>query len=100
MVAVKNRHKLAAAGGAQRVVNVARLGVLVTGAGEVVDAHALGKGAKLRPPAVIQQINIELFTRPVEAKRSVDRRLHHAERLVPGWHQQIDRGPAADIFRH
>ncbi len=100
MVAVKDRHEVAAAVLFQRMVDVARFGVFIRGTHHIVNANAGGERAKLGPVAIIQQIDVKPIFRPVDTQRGVKRRPDHTERFVIGRNQQIHRRPQRTIGRH
>ena len=92
MVAVENRHELAG-GLLQRIVDVAGLGVFVGRPGDVFHSHFVSERPEFGAVAVIEDIDVHLFFRPVDAQRRVDGGLHHPEIFVVSRHHQIDGRP-------
>ena len=97
VVAVKNRNKLPG-GILQRVVDVPRLSVFVRRTGDVLDANLLRELAERRAVAVIQDPDLELVFRPVDAQRGIDGVLHHAQVFVVGRHEEIDGWPLGRVL--
>ena len=96
MVAVENRHQVAVDQG-QRMVEVAGLGMLVIGAGDIVDAHFISKGLEAWAVAVIEQVDAQLVFWPVETQGRVDRATGHGQLLVVGRDQQIHHRPLLSV---
>ena len=98
MVAVKNRHQIAVEQ-FQRMVEVTGLGVTVVGAGDVVDAHFLGKRLEAWAVAVIEQMDAQLVFRPVDAQRCIHRATGYGQLFVVGGNQQVDHRPLISVGR-
>ncbi len=98
VVAVKYADQLAF-GDLHGVVQVARFGVAVVVARNIADADVGGENRKLRPLAVIQQIDLQLVARVVDTLRRQHRIAHHVEAFVIGRHVDIDGWPQGDVIR-
>lgn len=92
MVAVEDHDVLAVRDG-HRVVDVARLGVVVFVALDVARACGLGESLDEVAAAVVEHVDVELVGGPVHVERGVDRRLDDVERLVVGRDEDVDVGP-------
>ena len=92
VVAVEDHDVLAARDG-HRVVDVARLGMIVLFALDVARTCGLRKGLDEVAAAVVEHIDVELVGGPVHVERGVDRRLDDVERLVVGRDEDVDVGP-------
>ena len=84
----------------QRVVEVAGLGVVVVGAGDVADAALGGELAELVTPAIVEQIDPHLVVRPVHGDGAEHRRADDGHRLVIGGDVDVHGGPEGDVLRH
>ena len=92
VVAIEDGHKWRV-DALERVVDVARLGILVAVARHVSDACFLSKGTEVFPPAVVEDVDVELVGGPVDVHCGERGEAHHAQRLVEGGDQQVHRGP-------
>ena len=97
MVAVEDDDELAVRD-AERVIDVARFGVVVLFALDVVDADRTGEFRKGVAASVVEQVNAELILGPVEVERGVDRGLDDLEGLVVGRNEDVDRRPRAAVL--
>ena len=97
VVTVKDRDKLSC-GILQRVVDVPGLSVFMRRTGDVFDADLLCELAERRTVAVIQDPDLELIFRPVDAQRGINRVLHHAQVFVVGRHEEIDGWPLGRVL--
>ena len=86
VIGIEDRDQLAAAVG-QRMVQVARLGVLVVGARQVFAAKLPGQRAHLRAAPVVEQPG---FVRVVHRPRGEQRLAHQLDRFVVGRHEYVD----------
>ena len=98
VVAVENRHELAF-GIFQRIVDVARFRMFMSGTGDIFHPHVLRKLAKLFPTAVIEDPDVQLVFRPVDTQRGVNSIFHHVEIFVVSRDKDIHRRPQRHIFR-
>src|SRR5882757_520482 len=78
VIAIENCDKFAL-GNAERVIEVARLGVGVVGTDDVLGTALGSELAKPQMIAIVEDIYIQLVGRPVETERGQHRRLHHVE---------------------
>ena len=92
VVAVEDHDVLAVRDG-HRMVDVARLGMIVLIALDVARACGLRKGLDKVATAVVEHVDVELVGRPVHVERGVNRRLDDVERLVVGRDEDVDVGP-------
>ena len=99
VVAVEDGDELTA-GVLQRGVDVAGLGVLVVGAGDVRDTDRLAEHAELFAPPVVQHEDVDLVARPVDGLRGKHRRAHHRQWLVVGRDEDVDGRPDCRVGRH
>jgi len=97
VVAVEDGDELAV-GLRHRVVEVAGLGVLVVGAGDVAAADRLRELAELLALAVVEQPDAHLVGRPVDRHRRQHRGAHDRHRLVVGGYVDVDRGPGRRVL--
>lgn len=98
VVAVKNANQLPF-GEFQRVVKVARFRVGVVRSGDIAHASIGGKNRKLPPLTVVQQIDVELIFRVINALRGEHRIAHHVQAFVIGRNINIYRRPQGNIVR-
>ncbi|MNS04683.1 hypothetical protein D3C72_360670 [compost metagenome] len=98
VVAVKNRDKFSR-GVLQRVVNVPGFRMFMRGTSDIFHPDAVGKLAKFLATAVVQNPDIELVFRPVDAERRINGVFHHAQIFVIGRNENIHRRPLRGIFR-
>ncbi len=92
VVAVENGDVLAI-GLLQRRVDVAGLGVVVVGAGDVVHPDFLAERAEFLAAAVIEQVDLQLAGRPVHHRRRQHGGAHHRQRFVVGGDEHVHRRP-------
>ncbi len=98
VVAVKDRDKIAFRI-LQGIVDVACFRVFVSGTGDVLYPHRLGKLTKRLAATVVEDPDLQLLFRPVDTQRGVDRVLHHVEIFVIGRHEDVHRRPQGHILR-
>ena len=98
VVAVEYRHELAF-GIFQRIVDVARFRMFMSGTGDIFHPHVLRKLAKLFPAAVIEDPDVQFVFRPVDTQRGVNGIFHHVEIFVVSRDKDIHRRPQRHIFR-
>ncbi len=97
VVAVEDRHVLAT-GLLQRRIDVAGLGVVVVGTGDVLHPDFFAERAELIAAAVIEQVDVELVGRPVQHGRGEHGGTHHRKRLVIGGDQYVHARPQRLVF--
>ncbi len=83
----------------QRVIDVSCLGIAVVLPRDVSDARLFGERPELLPPAVVEDVDMQLVRRPVDVHRGQRRAASHAERLRVGGNQQIHRRPVVRVVR-
>ena len=81
------------------VVEVTGFGVIVVVTRDVPDANVCGKNSKLAAFAVIQQVDIHLIARIINALRRQHRITHHIQWFVIGRNIDIHRRPLGHIIR-
>ena len=79
-------------------VEVAGLGVLGVGSGDVRHPHLVTELLELGTPAVIEHIDPQLVARPVHGHRRENRRPHDAQGFVVGGDVDVDGGPLIDLL--
>ena len=92
VVAVKNGDQLPI-GFLQGVVQVARLGVVVVRADDVLHPHFGRKRPKFLAPTIVQEIDLEAIGRPIQCHGRQHRRAHDGQRLVVSRNEHIHGGP-------
>ena len=97
VVTVKDRDKLPC-GILQRVVDVPGFRMLVSRTGDVLDANLFCELAERRTVAVIQDPDLKLVFRPVDAQRGINGIFHHAQIFVVGRYKEINRRPLRGVF--
>ncbi|MNC10970.1 hypothetical protein D3C75_586530 [compost metagenome] len=98
VVAVENGDQLAV-GHAQRMVEVASLGVLVVRPHDVAHPHFVGERTERLAPAVVEDIDAQALARPVQAQGGQHRGAHHRQVFVVGGDHQVDGRPVRRICR-
>ena len=92
VIAIENRDQIPL-GHAERMIDVARLRVVVVWPDEVAAASRFGEPGELRPPAVVKQVDLELVGRIIHRHRSQDGRLNDVEVFIVGRNEDVDRRP-------
>ena len=98
VIAIENCNEFPV-GNLQGVVKISGLCVQVVAADHVLRAATGGKLAKLRPAAVIKNVDLELILRPIEALRREYRCFHDLKRFVVTRHINIDCRPQGAVKR-
>lgn len=79
------------------VIEVSRLGMPVIRPDDVPGAAFLGEITKCTAATVIENVDTQLFRRPIHGKGSQHRRAHDRQVFVVGWHVHIDAWPIGRI---
>ena len=80
-------------------VDVAGLGVLVVGTGDVSDAVVGGELAELVAAAVVEDVDVETVGRIVHVERGHDGGFDDVERLIVGGDEDVDGRPFGGVLR-
>ncbi|VTT25205.1 Uncharacterised protein [Klebsiella pneumoniae] len=98
VVAVKYADQLTL-GDFHRVVEVTGFGVAVVITGDIADANVCGEAGEFAALAIVQQVDLDLVARVVDALRGQNGVAHHVEAFVVARYVDIDGRPQADIVR-
>ncbi len=88
-----------AVGLTEGVVQIAGLGVLIVGAGDVAHPGALGERLEAFPPAVVQHVDAYLVGRVIQVLGRQNRIGDHLQAFVIGGNIDVHRGPQGGVVR-